>query len=112
VIAGQKQQGDILIQPDSRTRRGARVRPSERGRNVLAAGSSTGHEHYVPADSSELYEVEPFDPTRMVLVVTKPTQLLHDADPIEHDAHDLEPATYLVMRQEQVVNEIRSTVED
>ena len=86
-------QGDVLVvrvdAPVDLSQ--ARRIPNLHGRAVLAMGEATGHAHTV--QGAELYEVR----RRVLLVVPETSKLEHP----EHDAIELAPGQYWVVRQRE-----------
>ena len=93
-----KRQGDIRLVPvDARPRTGRKYRLRDRGEGlVIAAGEATGHHHRVRDTYARVFEQD----GKTILSVSK-----HGAE-LEHEEHDailLEPGSYEVVRQREVV---------
>lgn len=101
----QFRQGDVLlIRIEALPCRLKRVR-TQRGAIVLAEGEVTGHAHKLPAAAGVLLETN--DGERF-LRITQHTRLTHE----EHDAIDMEPGLYAVVRQREYSPEGDSLVGD
>lgn len=92
-------QGDVLLRKVESIPTGAKPKPRDNGRVVLAYGEVTGHAHQVmvadrppTADDAVLLTVAE---SATFLRLTKKAQLVHE----EHAAIDLAPGTYEVVRQ-------------
>lgn len=114
MIAGQVAQGDVLITPAPKgTKRGALV-PLTGSRVVIARGEISGHSHTLPAADVKLYELDPINPIRRLLVVERDTEMTHGAeqgDP-DHAPVPVGAGEHLVILQEHIVGDSRQQVGD
>ena len=97
----QFRQGDVLLVriPETLVRQGRqRLRIDERarvdGRLILAYGEATGHAHAIDCPTAELLDA---NDGRRFLRTPEGCRLTHE----EHDAIDLDPGWYEVIRQRE-----------
>ena len=84
-------QGDVLLREVSELPAGVK-RIKTAGRVILAEGEATGHNHTLP-ETAELYELD----GKMWIVVPEASELVHQ----EHDAIQVMPGTYWIVRQRE-----------
>ena len=102
-------QGDVLIERVSKIPAGAKVRPRDHGRVILAYGEVTGHAHAI-ADTIEKPTCTLLDlPNGLAfLQVDALSRLVHE----EHGTVELAPGHYQVTRQrEYTPEEIRNVAD-
>ena len=86
-------QGDVLLTMCSKfPSKAKRIEPIN-GRNILAYGEVTGHNHSVDCAISELFSID----GKSVLVVNESTVIEHQ----EHAAIEVTPGTYWVVHQRE-----------
>jgi hypothetical protein len=106
-------QGDVLLIPLERVEGELSEVPREPQGCVLAYGEATGHTHRIEEPGARLFKpattcsffMEGGEPLSVdlrglgvnVLQVEQPVKLLHD----EHAPHEIQPGTYLVIRQRE-----------
>jgi hypothetical protein len=69
------------------------VNATEDGRLILAEGEATGHHHAIRADAAKMFMYNGM----MILQILALTKLFHE----EHNAIDLDPGLYQVVRQRE-----------
>jgi hypothetical protein len=91
-------QGDVLlIKVDAAgVSTGARRRPRDNGRVVLARGEATGHAHAIDSPLADLFE-ESDGQLYLRVDAGAPAELVHE----EHAPILLEPGVYRIVRQRQ-----------
>ena len=95
-------QGDVLLREVLELPAGVK-RIKTAGRVILAKGEATGHNHTLP-ETAELYELD----GRTWVVVPEISELVHQ----EHDAIQIAPGIYWVVRQREYTPEAMRRVSD
>ncbi len=90
-------QGDVLIEKIASVPRGAKRKPLDNGRIILAYGEATGHAHVVQTDAEavEVFLAELNGET--YLSIPQGGQVVHE----EHATITLPPGTFKVVRQRE-----------
>jgi hypothetical protein len=114
MIVGQVAQGDVLITPaPPGTKRGQLV-PLTGDRIVIARGEISGHSHTIPSADARLYELDPINTVRRLLVAARATVMAHGAevgDP-DHAPVPISEGEHLIILQEHIVGDQRQQVGD
>ncbi len=93
-VREQYRQGDVLIMAVEGLPTDLAAMSRDQGRVVLAEGEVTGHAHAIVDREAVLYEGDGDD---RFLEVASPVTVTHE----EHDAIDLPPGVYQVVRQRE-----------
>jgi hypothetical protein len=101
-------QGDILILPTRRTKRGAPEARHPQHGALLALGDSTQHAHAIHSKRATIFAIEGEADRLLVIDGVKPVQLVHD----EHSTISIPAGTYLVRRQREYTPTELRTVAD
>ena len=96
-------QGDVLLVPVASIPRGEAI-PLEGGQIVLAHGEATGHVHSIKSRRARFTLAK----GRRFLMISEPAKLEHQ----EHDAIDIPPGKYEVIRQKEYAPQAIRNVAD
>lgn len=90
-------QGDVLLVPVDSIPEGAKVKPRDKGRVVIAYGEVTGHLHQIADPDSVGAEILTTAESATFIRLTKKAQLVHD----EHNTLDVLPGAWQYIPQRE-----------
>lgn len=101
-------QGDVLIVPVGKLQRGLEPVERENGAVVLAHGEVTGHAHKITDERAALFRDPKLMAVFMLVSGDDPVALEHD----EHDAIQIAPGKYQIIRQREYTPQAVRNVAD